>query len=225
MFRFHVPRFTVSANDRHFEAISTILTNLVLFSDAALKVRSDRLEKMLFSYDFTDMASAANVVEDLQLRLRHAVEMKRDADHKLQGFGEEGEVEKLKIEAHILLLSEELDFVFEAIKMAQDKADDRAGQKSALLLHASSSEISWRMLDRHDQLLAKLALRDINFYWLSRQDSSTVNNLALGDLQAFDGAADAEWTEVLSKYEEKSDHPLVKVSTHSFRALSGRPTV
>ncbi|EKM59200.1 uncharacterized protein PHACADRAFT_169675 [Phanerochaete carnosa HHB-10118-sp] len=208
--RIHVPRFTVTANDRHFQAISNIVTNLILFSDAAHKMRADRLEKMLFSYDFTNLASAADVVAKLQYRLRLAVETRREAERKLQGHGELGEVEKLKIDAHILLLAEELDYVFEAIKLAQDKADGLAAQKSALLLHASSSEISWRMIDRHEQLLAKLAMRDIDFHWLNRQDSSTVNNLLVGDLQAFDGAADAEWTEILSKYDEPASHPLVK---------------
>ncbi|KAI0081718.1 hypothetical protein K474DRAFT_1133165 [Panus rudis PR-1116 ss-1] len=210
LIRFHVPRFTVSANDRHFQAISHIVTNLLLFSDAAHKIRSDRLEKMLFSYDFTDLSSAADVVASLQARLRHAVELKQEAERKLKGFGEDGEREKLAIEAHVILLAEELDLVFDAIRLAQEKVEGHAGQKSALLLHASSSEISYRMLDRKDQLLAKLAVRDIDFYWLHRQDGSTVNNLTVGDLQAFDGSADAEWTEILSKYDEKSNHPLVK---------------
>ena len=166
---------------------------------------------MLFSYDFTNVGSAADVVANLQARLRNSVEMKREAEWRLQRFGEDGQVEQLKINAHILLLSEELNFVFDAIKLAQDKLNNRTGQNSALLLHASSSEISWRMLDRQDQLIAKLAVREIDFHWLSRQDSSIVNNMAVGDLQAFDGAADAEWTEILSKYEDKSNHPLVKV--------------
>lgn len=173
---------------------------------------------MLFSYDFTNVASAADVVADLQSRLRHAVEMKREAEWRLVRYGEDGDIEKLKIMAHILLLSEELDYVFDAIKLAQDKLNNRTGQNSALLLHASSAEISWRMLDRMDQLLAKLAVREIDFHWLSRQDSSIVNNLALGDLQAFDGAADAEWTEILSKFEEKSNHPLVKVCSIACRS-------
>ena len=213
--RIHVPRFTVTANDRHFQAISNIVTNLLLFSDAAHKTRADRLEKMLFSYDFTNLASAADVIEKLQARLRVAVETQREAEWRLQGHGELGEVEKLKIEAHIKLLAEELDYVFEAIKLAQDKADGLASQKSALLLHASSSEISWRMIDRRDQLLAKLAMRNIDFRWLNRQDSSTVNNLTVGDMQAFDGAADAEWTEILSKYDDPPNHPLVKVCSIS----------
>ena len=215
----HVPRFTVSANDRHFQAISNIVTNLVLFTDAAHKTRAEKLEGLLFRYDFTNLASAADVVAGMQQRLRQALETKRDAEQKLRGFGNPGRVELLKIDAHILLLVEELNLIFDAIKLAQDKAGTSAesDQKSALLLHASSEEVSWRMLDQQGQLLAKLAVRVTDFYWLSRHDSSTVNNLAVGDLQAFDGAADAEWTEILSKHDEPSTHPLVKVRRSSKR--------
>ncbi|KAI9001069.1 golgi-body localization protein domain-containing protein [Trametes punicea] len=210
LIRLHVPRFTVSANDRHFQAISNIVTNLVLFTDAAHKTRAEKLEGLLFSYDFTNLGSAADVVANMQQRLRQAIETKREAEPKLLGYGNPGRVELLKIDAHILLLIEELNLIFDAIKLAQDKANDQSDQKSALLLHASSEELSWRMLDGNDQLLAKLAVRDTDFYWLSRHDSSTVNKLAVGDLQAFDGAADAEWTEILSKYDEPATHPLVK---------------
>ncbi|CCM03163.1 uncharacterized protein FIBRA_05285 [Fibroporia radiculosa] len=208
--RVHVPRFTVSANDGHFQAIANIVTRLILFSDAALKDRSDKLERMLFNYDFTNLASAADVVANMQIRLRHALETRQEAVRQLHQYGNEGQVEILRIDAHIILLAEELNLIFDAIKLAQDKANDHPEQKSALLLHTSSSEISWRMLDQQGQLLAKLAVRDINFYWLSRQDSSIVNQLVLGDLQAFDGAADAEWTEILSKHTDPITHPLVK---------------
>ena len=214
--RIHVPKFTVSAKDRHFQAISNIVTNLLLFSDAAHKTRVERLERMLFSYDFTNLGSAADVVLKLQARLRLAVETRREAESKLAALGEPGQIEKFKIKAHIILLGEELDYVFEAIKLAQDQAHGQAAQKSALLLHASSSEISWGMFDRHDQLLAKWAVRNIDFRWLNCQDSSTMNRLAVGDLQAFDGAADAEWTEILSRYDEPGNHPMVKVSLVAF---------
>ncbi|OCH92936.1 hypothetical protein OBBRIDRAFT_802282 [Obba rivulosa] len=208
--RLYVPRFTVSANDRHFQAISNIVTNLVLFSNAALKIRSERLEKMLFSYDFTNLGSAADVVASMQTRLRRALESQYEAERKLRDAGEAGRLELLKVEGQIRLLVEELNLVFDAIKLAQDKAHDNPQKNSALLFHASSSEISWRMLDQQDQLIAKLDVRDSDFYWLNRHDSSTVNDLSVGDLRAFDGAADAVWTEILSKYTEPSTHPLVK---------------
>ena len=208
----HIPRFTVSANDQHFQAISNIVTKLVLVSDAVHKTRSDKLETLLFTYDFTDLSSAANVVADLQGRLRNALETERTLEDNRNLVADGAKLQKLKLKAHIFLLAEELNFLFEAIKLAQDQVDDQNDQKSAVILHASSSEISWRMFDEDRILLAKLAVRAINFSWLSRQDSSTVNNLDVGDLQAFDGSPHAIWAEILSKHNEPANHPLLKVS-------------
>ncbi|KDQ64599.1 hypothetical protein JAAARDRAFT_145519 [Jaapia argillacea MUCL 33604] len=206
----NVPRFTVSANEKHFQSISTIITDLVLFSDAAHKTRLDKLETLLFSYDFTDLGEAAGVVADLQSRIREVVEIERAVGPRLRRHGDEGKAELLRIKAHTLLLADELNLIFDAIKLAQDKADGHTEQKSALLLRTSSSEISWRMLDDARDLLAKLSLQKIDYSWLNRQDSSTENNLSVGDLQAFDGSPGAAWTEIIAKHDEPSNHPLVK---------------
>ncbi|PBK72706.1 hypothetical protein ARMSODRAFT_953107 [Armillaria solidipes] len=204
------PRFTVSASDQHFKTISNIVTKLLLFSDATHKTRVDRLETLLFTYDFTDYASACRVITDLQGRLRKSIEVEELAVHTQQIQTQEDEIELLKLKAHIYLLGDELNFIFDAIKQAQDRFDDQTDRKSALLLNASSSEISWNMMDEQQELLAKHVVQDIDYYWLSRQDSSTYNDLAIGSLQAFDGSKDAVWTEILSKYNEPPNHPLLK---------------
>lgn len=215
-----VPRFSVSASDRHFQTISNIITNLILFSDAAHKTRLEKLEALLFAYDFTDHISAANVVSDLQSRLRNALETRRDAENHAPSASSETRLEVLKLKAHIFLLTEDLNLIFDAIKLAQDRADERSDQKSALLLLASSSDISWKMLDEQRELLAKLAVRDIRFSWLSKQDSSTVNNLVVGDLQVFDGSPHAPWAEIVSKFEEPYNHPMCKVCTSDLTVFS-----
>jgi hypothetical protein len=139
------------------------------------------------------------------------METRQEAEIRFHTTGYEGSAEILQLKAHIFLLAEELNLLFDAIKLAQDRTEDETDQKSALLLHASASEISWRMLDERRDLLAKLAMRHIDYSWLSRQDSSTVNNLAIGDLQAFDGSPHAVWPEIISKYNEPANHPLLKV--------------
>ena len=53
----------------------------------------------------------------------------------------------------------------------------------ALKVHASARDISWGMVDEASEMIAKLAVRGIDFTWLSRQDGSTVNNLIIMDLQ------------------------------------------
>ncbi|KAJ7638917.1 golgi-body localization protein domain-containing protein [Roridomyces roridus] len=204
-----IPQFTVTANDRHFNIISNIVNKLVLFSDAAHKTRVNKLETLLFTYDFNDLESVANVVTDLQTNLRDAIETELTADVSHLS-AEAANLELLKLKAHKMLLSEELGGLFDCIKLAQDQRENQSEPKSALLLHTSSSEISWRMLDDQREMLAKLVVQTIDFFWLSRQDSSTVNNLTVGNLQAFDGARDAQWTEILSKHDEPANHPLLK---------------
>ncbi|KAF7292415.1 hypothetical protein HMN09_01225600 [Mycena chlorophos] len=205
----NIPRFTVTAIDEHFQIISNIVAKLLLFSDPAHKTRTNKLETLLFTYDFNDLQSVAEVVTDLQTNLRDAIQTELTAD-TAHLTPEAAQLEMLKLKAHKMLLSEELGGLFECIALAQDQRDHHADPKSALLLHSSSSEISWRMLDDQRELLAKLVVQNIDFFWLKRQDSSTVNNLTVGNLQAFDGSRDAQWAEILSKYDEPANHPLLK---------------
>lgn len=156
----HIPKFTVSATDRHFQDIATIVTKVVLFSDSAYKSRLEKLETLLFTYDFSDLSSAANVVTDLQGRLRSALDTEQRAERDYRITRNLDRLEILKLKAHIVLLSEELGCLFDAIKLAQDRIGGHGDQKSALMLQASSSEISWRMLD-DQRLLSMVAVRDI----------------------------------------------------------------
>ena len=213
-----VPRFTVSASDAHFSAISDIVTSLLLFSDPAQKSRLERLETLLFSYDFTDFKSSANVVSGLQSRLREAVNQEQDAQWRLRRFAateDQAKLEMAKIRADVLALADELAFIFEAIRLAQDRSEENSEHKSALLLLASSPEISWRMLDSRRDLLAKLSVNGVKFSWLNRQDSAVVNTLRIGNLHVFDGHHEAIWPEILCKHNEPKDHHLVRVCVPS----------
>ncbi|XP_006460255.1 hypothetical protein AGABI2DRAFT_117215 [Agaricus bisporus var. bisporus H97] len=212
LIRMHIPHLTVSADDKHFRTISNIVTKLLLFSDAAHKERLDKLETLLFSYDFMDLRQAADVITDLQSRLRAALETERVLEHTPRHLPAEEftKLGRLRLRSHILALTEELDYLFGAIKLVQDRTDERMDQKSALLVHASSSEMSWKMLGDDKDLLAKLVIEHSNFYWLSRQDSAMVNDLVIGNLQAFDGSREAIWTEILLKDDEPANHPLHK---------------
>ena len=177
------------------------------------------METLLFSYDFTDFKSSAKVVSGLQDRLREAVNQEQDAEWRLRRFAateDQAKLEMAKIRADVLALADELAFIFEAIRLAQDRSEGNSEHKSALLLLASSPEISWRMLDSRRDLLAKLSVNGVKFSWLNRQDSAVVNTLRIGDLHVFDGHHDAAWPEILCKHHEPKDHHLVKVCTPSF---------
>lgn len=202
----------MTAGSKNFQTISNVITKLLLFSDAAHKQRSAAVVTLFYKYDFTDLSSAASVVEGFQARLRRAVERERLLGNHLAYDDDATRLDVLQTKAHVILLSEELGLIFDAIKLAQDKVDGKnADKKSALKLHASSTEISWGMVDDRRDMLVKLGVRGIDFSWLSRQDGSTVNKLQIGDLQAFDGSPETEWPEIIAKHKEPSNHLLVKV--------------
>ncbi|KAL5488078.1 FMP27 [Sanghuangporus weigelae] len=207
----HVPRFTVSANSKNFENIANVITTLLLRSDAVHKTHLSKVDTLLFSYDFTDLSAVADVVENIQSRLRRAAEHEHDLESMVTTDDNKGPSDLMKMKAHIFLLSEELNLIFEAINLAQQKADDKhSDTKMALKVNTSAREISWGMVDSAGDMIAKLAVRGVEHIWLNRQDGSTVNNLLIVDLQAFDGSRDAEWPEILTKYPEPASHPLVK---------------
>lgn len=204
-----MPRFTVIADYKGFQAIANVLTTLILISDSTHKVHLDQVETLCFSYDFTDLLSAAGVVENLQAQLRRSVELEKSLKN---AANDTNSLEILQARTQTLRLERELSLIFDAIKLAQEKEDVKYSDiKSALKLRTQSKEISWVMMDVQRELIAKLAVRGIDYSWLSRQDSATVNDLEIEDLQAFDGSPGAEWPEILCKYKDPSNHPLVKV--------------
>ncbi|KAF8592433.1 hypothetical protein K439DRAFT_1400235 [Ramaria rubella] len=204
-----VPRFSTSADASAFASMADVVTDLLLFSDPVHKARMTQLEEMLFSYDFTDLPSAAKVIVNLQSRIRQLIRMEGAYALKAPDPPGTDQQDLLASRAHIFALSQELNTIFDAIRLAQDKTDERNQEKkSALRLQVSSAEISWQMLDENRKLLAKLAVRGINFSWLSRQDGSTTSVLRAEDLQAFDGSPNALWPEILAKHDDPPMHRM-----------------
>lgn len=80
-----------------------------------------------------------------------------------------------KIRAGVLALAGELAYIFEAIRLAQDRSEGNSEHKPVLLLLASS-------LDSRRGSLAKLSINGIKFSWLNHQDSAVVHTLRIGDL-------------------------------------------
>ena len=124
-----IPRFTVTASDHHFETISNVITRLILVSDAAHKTRLDQLETILFQYDFNDIPSSAELISGLQQQMRKAIDVEYLTEKSPRPGEEEPQLELMRLRAHMFHLAERLNFLFEAIKLAQEKRDDQADKK------------------------------------------------------------------------------------------------
>ncbi|KZO94872.1 hypothetical protein CALVIDRAFT_538650 [Calocera viscosa TUFC12733] len=205
-----IPSFSVSADARNFAAIYNVVTDLLLYRDPAQKARTQKLETFLYSYDFTDLYSAADVVSGLQRRMRYLAEAEKA--NILRPAHDGAMQEQLAVRAEMQNLAEELSFIFDAIKLKQDKAGGRAmeGDSSAVRLETYVSDISWMMLDPRHALLAKLSAKGITFSWLSRKDGSASSTLDLDDLMALNSTPEALFPEIICKYERPANHPMVK---------------
>lgn len=208
----NIPRFTVTANSPSFMALQQTITHLLLYSDPVHSRKSEALETFLFTYDFSDVSSAVDVVSTLQSRIRKLSQVKRSYQAAVEALDEAGQMDALMVQAQLTSLGDELDFIFQAIRLAQEKArnfDDSLA--SALQLVVSSESISWNMLDSQSSLIAKLAVKGISFKWTNRKDSSTRNVLTIKDFQALNGLPGAAFPEVLVAHPQPFNHPMVKV--------------
>lgn len=212
LLRVRCPRFAVSANSTHFGAMYNIVTDLILYRAPSWREHSKQLEAMLLSYDFTNSDLLADVVADLQVRIRRAVEL--DAQYQLHfdELNESGRLDLFDLKAHLQELIEELLLITEAITASEDsKSDDEKDKKSALRMEAHAHDLSWNMMGESDgELLAKLSIRGPSFTWLNKADNSAANSLSIVDLSAVNVHPDAYFPEIISKWNKAPDHPMAK---------------
>ncbi|KAG9015450.1 hypothetical protein FRB94_000054 [Tulasnella sp. JGI-2019a] len=207
----NIPRFTVTANSTSFSALQNTIKNLLLYSDPTHSRRNEALETFLFTYDFSDVSSAMDVVSTLQARIRKLSQLARRYIIAADTLDEDGQKDALMVHAQLTSLGDELDFIFQAARLAQEKArnyDDSLA--SALQLLVSSDLISWNMLGDQSHLVAKLAVKGVKFKWTNTKDSSTKNVLTIQDFHALNGLPGAAFPEVLVAHPQPSNHPMVK---------------
>ncbi|KAE9390838.1 hypothetical protein BT96DRAFT_945838 [Gymnopus androsaceus JB14] len=176
---------------------------LLLYFNAAHKTHVDHLETLLFQYDFTDLTTSAEIISDLQRQVRKALDVEHIIEKNPRPGEAEPQLELMRLRAHMFLLAERLNFLFEAIKLAQDRKDDQA--------------------DQNQQCSYTCCPLKYPGEW--HQESSTINHLTVRNLQAFNGSRDATWTEILSKYNEPAYHPLLKQGIFVLSEYSTLPPV
>ncbi|KAF8681124.1 RNA pol II promoter Fmp27 protein domain [Rhizoctonia solani] len=206
----NVDQLAVSANAQNFGAIYNIVSDLLLYMDPDQRERNRQLQTFMYSYDFKDFMASANVVSDLQTRLRALLD-----DEVQLALSPKKELadNRLINRAHIFLLAEELNLIFKAIRLVQEQDENSTDEtKSNMRFDAFVKEVSWKMLETTDDTLAKLTVRGIEYAWHSQKDSSAAHKLVINDLQALDSSPDAIFPEMLIKFDKASSHPMVAKS-------------
>lgn len=212
LLRVRCPRFAVSANSTHFGALYNIVTDLVLYRAPSWREHSKQLETILFSYDFKDTALLADIVSDLQLRIRRGLALDAEYQFHFDQLNEQGRLDLFHLKAELASMVERLLLVAEAITASEDaKSDEDKDKKSALRLEAHAQDLSWNMMgETEGELLAKLSIKGPSFTWLNKADNSAANSLSIVDLSAVDVRPDAHFAEIVTKWNKAPDHPVAK---------------
>lgn len=207
LIKVHCPRYSVSANADQFGAVYNVVTDLLLYRDPAYREHAKKLEVMMFSYDLSDVESLADLVQSLQIRIRHARELHSQYQLHFDLLNEQGRLDFLGLKAEINDMQDELNLLLEAITQADDNSDKE--KKSALRLEANARDVAWNMMGNKDgELLAKMSIRSVNYVWMNKADNSVQNSLTVGDLNAVNVDPNAVFQEIITKYNSPDHHPM-----------------
>ena len=131
-------------------------------------------------------------------------------------------MEMNRIAATLMTQTEELGLIFDAVQTVQDRDELASQSKVGIRLEATSPELTWNLIDNNGSLLAKLALRSMDFLWISSQDGSSANRLKIKDLEAVDARRNAKFPEMISKHKKwLQDNPMAKVKLVLSIAVQG----
>ena len=206
------PRFTLQANSAAFASIYNVLSDVLLYADPSQRARLDRLEAFMLNDDLNDLNTVREEIKLRQSRIRDLIERISTLQLRLGDRpSSQGRMELALIQSNLTKQTDELGLIFDAVQINREKGDIKHG----LWLEASSSDITWHMLDNSDCLLAKLSLKGLSLTWTSNTDGSTKNQLVIKDLQALDARPDAPFSEILSKHRDWKDrgNKMVKASS------------
>jgi Golgi-body localisation protein domain len=161
--------------------------------------------------DLNDLNTVQEEIKLRQCRIRDLTERISTLQLRLaEQPSSQGRMELALIQSNLTKQADELGLIFDAVQINREKGDIKPG----LWLEASSSDITWHMLDESDYLLAKLSLKGLSLTWTSNTDGSTKNQLVIKDLQALDARPDAPFSEILSKHRGWKDrnNKMIKAS-------------
>ncbi|GAA99613.1 uncharacterized protein L969DRAFT_94065 [Mixia osmundae IAM 14324] len=208
-------KLAVTANPDQFAALYNVVTDLCLYSDPAHKQHSEKLEALLFTHDFSDLAGMTDLVEDLQLRIREKFDVLASYIEVLNELEDYEIREFYTTKAETLRLAGELNILINAITASQDSTpntkDEKKGTKG-IQFDARASELTWAMIDPESNPFAKWSVRGVAFSWLSKRDSTVSNRLVITDVIGLNPNPSHLFPEIISKYrtDGASDNPLVQ---------------
>jgi hypothetical protein len=209
-----------------------IVLDLLLYSEPLEKVRSERLEKIMFASDFSDLRGAPEMVFKLQERIRQLEEIKDYFQVQAKYLDKQGWEDRMTVEKDLANCEDELFFIMKAITTSQRKADERAMSKANATLRwcLSASDIVWHLMRDRNEPLVEFQLRNAAYARTDNIDGSNDNLIEVERLYALNLLENAIYPQMIVPYMDhrsrtENDDMMLQVKWYMLEAVAGIPVL
>ncbi|WVN88723.1 uncharacterized protein L203_103936 [Cryptococcus depauperatus CBS 7841] len=221
------PRLTVTADSRNFEALYVIVTDLLLYQDPGHKGRSETVDDFTRTFDAADrdVGRLVSDVNSLQVHMRGLLDLQQGYEANFEILDDTGKEELFKIRSELQMGYENMYTVNALIRATLAKDDARAAMKTASKLDVRVGAVNWHMLrDARLEIMAKADINGVMFSMLNNKNGTMDNAMAIGDLKALNGKANALYPEVIVRDEsnkKKTKKPFAAICWSTSPSIGG----
>ena len=233
--RVDFPRVRAICDSAQYFTIYVIIADLLLYSEPLEKIRSERLEKIMFASDFSDLSGAPEMVVNLQEKIRQLEEIKTQFQIRSMYLDRKGWQDRLTVEEDLAACEDELFFMMKAITTSQRKSEERnqTSQTSGLLRwNLSASEIVWHLMRDKNEPMMEIQLQKAVYDRTDNTDGSNHNSMEVDRIYGLNLLPHALYPQMISPYfgNAKSsasidDIKMLSVHWHMLEAIAGIPVL
>jgi hypothetical protein len=206
--------------------------DLLLYNEPLEKVRSEKLEKIMFASDFSDLRGAPEMVFKLQERIRQLEEIRDYFQVQAHHLDIQGWQDRITLEKDLVSCEDELFFIMKAITTSQRRTDERAlSQASASLRYClSASDIVWHLMRDKNEPLVEFQLRNASYERTDHTDGSNHNMIEIERLYALNLLENALYPQMIVPYMDhksriESGDMMLRVQWYMLEAVAGIPVL
>jgi Golgi-body localisation protein domain/RNA pol II promoter Fmp27 protein domain len=227
------PDVRVICDSTEYYSTYIIVLDLLLYSEPLEKVRSEKLEKIMYASDFSDLRGAPETVFKLQERIRQFEEIKEYFQVQAHRLDAKGWQDRITLERDLANCEEELFFIMKAITTSQRRTDERTLSKSRASMRycLSASDIVWHLMRDRNEPLVEFQLRNASYERTDNTDGSNHNVMEIQRLYALNLLENAVYPQMIVPYmdhksrTEMSGDMMFRVQWYMLEAVAGIPVL
>uniref|UniRef100_A0A093Y1H4 Uncharacterized protein n=1 Tax=Talaromyces marneffei PM1 TaxID=1077442 RepID=A0A093Y1H4_TALMA len=227
------PNVRAICDSTEYYTIYIIVLDLLLYNEPLEKVRSEKLEKIMFASDFSDLRGAPETVFKLQERIRQLEIIKEYFQVQAHHLDTQGWQDRITLERDLANCEEELFFIMKAITTSQRRTDERTlSQSSASMRYClSASDIVWHLMRDRNEPLVEFRLRNASYERTDNTDGSNRNLIEIQRLYALNLLENAIYPQMIVPYmdhksrTEMSGDMMLRVQWYMLEAVAGIPVL